>query len=374
MIDDKTNEPLINRGDFIDQATEKWDTVNQKPAPRSPEMAEWKETRKNEARKAARFWDKYPKHLRVDLRQKLLVFVDMPSPELLTYLRSLLSHDEPSIWVKITDKGKSGQNQTKNVEIVGYPTLFFNSTGFAMDAQEQTRLFLLSPDTRPEKFRETLPFIAEKVSNRKKFQETLEANENRNQVKRLVEYVRSLNIQEIIIAPEDRDRVVSRFILEHKNLQARYQRDLPRLLALAKGYALFNAAERNLDDKGNLYAVAEDVDNGYELYNTVSNSNELGLPPHVYDFYKEIMEPQLKDGLGFTRRELSKEYFNKFKTHVGEKQLNKIIQLLSETGLVTEETDPNDKRSKRVFSAEREPLELSIEEKKEDRKGGQKRF
>ena len=247
---------------------------------------------------------------------------------------------------------------------------------FAMDAQEQTRLFLLSPDTSPDKFRETLPFIAEKVSNRPKFKAALEANESRNQVKRLIEYIKSLDTQEIIISIEDRDRIVKRFMAEHKNLKARYQRDLPRLLALVKGYALFNAATRDLDDKGNLLAVAEDVDRGYELYKTVSNSNELGLPPHIYEFYKEIMEPQLKDGLGFTRRELSKEYFNKFKNHVGEKQLGKIIQLLSETGLVIEEPDPNDKRSKRVFSAEREPLELSDEEKEVDKKekGRQKRL
>lgn len=372
LIDDKTGEQMINRGEFIDQAVENWDEANPKPAPRSPDLADWKDQRKVEVKKAARFWDKYPKHLRVDLKQKILVFVDMPSPELLTYLRSLLSHDEPSIWIKITDKGKSGQNQTKNVEIIGYPTLFFNSTGFAMDAQEQTRLFLLSPGTDSEKFKLTLPFIAEKVSDRPRFKAKLDSHPDRNQVKRLIEYIRGYGIQEIIIKPEDRDRIVKRFMEEHKNLKARYQRDLPRLLALVKGYTLFNAAIRNVDENGNLHAEAEDVENGYNLYKKVSNSNELGLPPHVYEFFKEVMEPELSQGFGFTRRELSKEYFKRFKSHVGEKQLGRIIQLLSETGLVIEEADPNDKRSKRVFSAEREPVELSEEEKEEDKKSKKK--
>lgn len=346
LIDDETGEPMLQRKEFIDQIMEPWYAAHPRTA-----GSEWREERKEKLRDAVQVYNDHPKHLRVDLKQKLLVFVDMPSPELLTYLRSLLSHDEPSVWVKITDKDRGGGNQTKNVEIIGFPTLFFNSTNFAMDAQEQTRLFLLSPDGNQEKLKKTLPFIAEKVSNRPKFKNALNINEERNRVMALIESIRMLDIQEIIISPEDVAVVMKRFMEEHELLIPRFQRDLPRLLALIKGYALFFAANRVIDNDKNLYATSEDVTNGYELYKSISDSNELGLPPHIFDFYRKIMLPTLKTGVGYTHRELALEYFNSFKTHIGENQLGKIIQLLNETGLVIEETDPNDRRIKRVYNA-----------------------
>jgi hypothetical protein len=182
LIDDDTGEPMLQRKEFMDQLMEPWYAEHPKTS-----GLEWREERKEKFREVAQTYADHPKHLRVDLKQKLLVFVDMPSPELLTYLRSLLSHDEPSIWVKITDRGKSGENQTKNVEIIGFPTLFFNSTNFAMDAQEQTRLFLLSPDGDQDKLKKTLPFIAKKVSNRPEFKAILNANEERNRLMALIE-------------------------------------------------------------------------------------------------------------------------------------------------------------------------------------------
>ena len=346
VIDDDTDEPMLPRSEYMNNYMKNWDITN-KDLP----IEEKKIRRKEAYRDGVQEYSEHPKHLRVDLKQKLLVFVDMPSPELLTYLRSLLSHDEPSIWIKIADKGKGGENQTKNVEIIGFPTLFFNSTSFAMDAQEQTRLFLLSPDTDQEKLKKTLPFIAEKVGNRPKFKAELDANTERRRLMDHIAYIKELDIQEIIIASEDSQGVVKRFMSEHTILTPRFQRDLPRLFSLIKGYTLFNAGDRVIDENHNLYATVEDVRRGYELYKSISDSNELGLPPHVYDFYKKVMEPTLKTGIGFTRRELAKEYYMTFKSHVGDKQLAKIIQLLNETGLIIEETDPSDKRIKRIYNA-----------------------
>ena len=345
-IDDETGEPMKPRSEYVADYMERWEALNYQLS-----TGEMRVRRKAAFSDAMMSYREHPKHLRVDLKQKLLVFVDMPSPELLTYLRSLLSHDKPSIWVKITDKSSGGENQTKNVEIIGFPTLFFNSTSFAMDAQEQTRLFLLSPDTNQEKLRKTLPFIAQKVSNRPLFKAMLNANVERNRLMEIILYIRGLDIQEIIIQPNDSNEVVKRFMSEHTVLTPRFQRDLPRLFSLIKGYALFNAANRVIDDDKNLYAIDEDVKRGYELYKSVSDSNELGLPPHIYDFYRKVMEPILSTGVGLTRRELSTEYRKAFKSHVGEKQLARIIQLLNETGLIIEETDPNDKRVKRVYNA-----------------------
>jgi len=87
----------------------------------------------------------------IDLKKKILVFLDQPHDQLLQRLRPLLSHDERVIIHKITDRAKRGSLITKRVWIEGFPTVLFCTAKFSMDEQERTRLILLSPETTREK-------------------------------------------------------------------------------------------------------------------------------------------------------------------------------------------------------------------------------
>ena len=60
-------------------------------------------------------WDKEAHVLTVDLRQKILVFLDQPHYSLLERLRPLMSHDQRELLYKITDKSAKGTMRTKNV-------------------------------------------------------------------------------------------------------------------------------------------------------------------------------------------------------------------------------------------------------------------
>ena len=82
----------------------------------------------------------------MDLQRKILIFLDQPHTLLLAHLRPLLSHDEKEIRIKITDKSQKFGLKTKNVFVVGYPSVVFCSAGLKIDEQEATRFLLLSPE------------------------------------------------------------------------------------------------------------------------------------------------------------------------------------------------------------------------------------
>lgn len=56
--------------------------------------------------------DKKRKITHIDLYQKILIFLDQPHDQLLQRLRSLLSHDEKQIIVKITDRSQDREQRT----------------------------------------------------------------------------------------------------------------------------------------------------------------------------------------------------------------------------------------------------------------------
>ncbi len=58
-------------------------------------------------------YDKEKNTITVDLSQKIIIFLDQPSTQLLSRLRALLSHDEKEIMAKITDKNQKGGNRKK---------------------------------------------------------------------------------------------------------------------------------------------------------------------------------------------------------------------------------------------------------------------
>ena len=62
---------------------------------------------------------------RVDLSRKILIFLDQPHNQLIAHLRPLLSHDQKTINIKITDKSKKHGLKTKNIFLIGYPVLVF---------------------------------------------------------------------------------------------------------------------------------------------------------------------------------------------------------------------------------------------------------
>ena len=92
-------------------------------------------------------WDPDKKQSRVDLANKILVFLDQPHDQLLQKLRPFLSHDKKEIKYKISDRSQKAGLRTKTIILVGYSTVVFCTAKFDLDQQERTRVFQLSPET-----------------------------------------------------------------------------------------------------------------------------------------------------------------------------------------------------------------------------------
>jgi len=293
-------------------------------------------------------WDKEAHVLTVDLRQKILVFLDQPHYSLLERLRPLMSHDQRELLYKITDKSAKGTMRTKNVILEGYPTVILCAAKLSLDEQEKTRVFILSPETSVRKLQESLQLAVKRVSDREAFREWVESHPLRKWLRDRIEAIQSANVKQVII--DDQDQVYQRFVTAHKRLAPRHQRDLPRILSLIKAHALLNLWWRERRGRGAIVAIQDDVDAGFELYNQIAKPNELGLSPQVYEVYETVIKPLLDNETVVDRRSILNKYFDYYGRHLGDETLRReIVPALIECGLVIEQPDPQDRRRKLLY-------------------------
>lgn len=282
----------------------------------------------------------------VDLHQKILIFLDMPHDMLLQRLRSLLSHDDREIVLKITDKKEKGGLRTKTIAIKGYPTVIFCSAKFSIADQEKTRLLLLSPEISQEKLREAIALKIERESDRQGFEKRLMENPERRFLKERVAQIKSAKIKYVQIPEEKRSQIYQQFLEDHNYLIPRHQRDITRLLAIIKAHALLNFMHR--ERVGDSIIVSdEDVEAGFKLYYGISEANELGLSPELFNIYSKLKPHFNDDGLNLI--EFQAAYYKAFHKPIGYDSARKTLKTLCSVGLLTEKTDPNDRRMPKYF-------------------------
>jgi len=287
----------------------------------------------------------------IDLHQKILIFLDQPHDQLLQRLRSLLSHDEKQIVVKITDRREKSGLRTKNIIIEGYPTVEFCTARYTMQDQEKTRLLLLSPEIGQEKLRETIALRIDKESDREAFSKRMMEDPQRKLLANRVWNIRQEHIVYVKIPEDLRSQICQHFLEAHKFLIPRHQRDITRLLAIIKGHALLNYMHRErIGDS--IFVNLEDVEVGFMLYSSVSEANELGLSPELYVIYQKL-EPSIKDSEnGITKKDFQKLYHREFHKPIGGKATDSILKMFESVGLLIEQPDPNDRRVMRYIPPE----------------------
>jgi hypothetical protein len=232
-------------------------------------------------------WDEEQRVKRIDLSRKIMIFLDMPHDQLLQRLRPLLSHDRKELLVKITDRSKVRGLGTKQILLIGYPTVVFCSTRYSMDQQERTRCLLLSPEVHEAKIRDALELISRRQSNRPKYRELVQSSPEYLFLQNRVNDVKNAYVEEVIIPEDLREELLSLFIEAHEHLIPRHMRDFPRLFAIVKACALLNIYQRE-QVNNHLIATIDDLYEAFDLYSQISKPNELGIPPEVYEFYENV--------------------------------------------------------------------------------------
>lgn len=285
----------------------------------------------------------------VDLERKILIFLDQPHTLLLQHLRPLLSHDEKEIHIKITDKSQRYGLKTKNVVIKGFPSVIFCSAGLKIDEQEATRFILLSPETTQDKIREGILEAIKKEADLEVYLEELNNNPKRQLLIERIKAIKEENIKEIKLL--NLERIKDKFFSEHKELKPRHQRDIKRLISLIKSLALLNLWHRETENLDIIIASDDDIEDGFRIWEEISFSQELNLPPYIYRVFVEViilLYQQKQQGL--TRKDIMQGYIKTYNRPIAEWQLRReIIPMLEMAGLVIQEQDPEDKRNKLII-------------------------
>jgi DNA primase len=292
----------------------------------------------------------------VDLSRKILIFLDQPHNELLARLRPLLSHDKKEISLKITDKSQKAGLRTKNVLLKGYPSVIFCTAGLRIDEQETTRFLLLSPEVNQEKIRQGILESIRKEADADSYKDWLDENPER---KLLKERIRAIKLEDVgQIRIENYEGLVKRFFEKNKVLKPRHQRDIKRLASIIKSLALVNLWWRERNGT-TITANAEDVEQAFKIWEAISESQDLNLPPYIYNLYQKVIlkawEEKNSSGtglrlLGLSRQEILQKHFEVYGRMLDTNQLRQqILPMLETTGLIIQEPDQNDKRKMLIY-------------------------
>lgn len=293
-------------------------------------------------------WDKDRRILIVDLKQKLIIFLDQPHYTLMERLRPLLSHDRAELLYKITDKNKRGALRTKNVLLIGFPTVLFCAAKLSLDEQERTRVFILSPETGQEKLDESIRLRIARDGDRVAFKVWVEMHPRRRWLRSRIEAIAKAGITQVVL--RDQDLIYERFRKSHPHLAPRHQRDISRIIALIKAHALLNCWHRESPQIATIEANREDVEAGFWLYGLIAKSNELGLAPQLYEIWDSVIKPLVETyETGVSRRTIIVKYHEVYGRFLSDERLRReILPALEASGLIVQETDPTDRRQRLV--------------------------
>lgn len=293
-------------------------------------------------------FDKEKQGYLVDLSRKILIFLDQPHTLLLQHLRPLLSHDKKEIQLKITDKSQKAGLRTKNIYLRGYPAVVFCTAGLKIDEQEATRFLLLSPEISQEKIREAIYLKIRKETDPRAYNDWLESDPGRKLLKERILAIKKAHIEDIKIGcPE---KIEQEFFSKNKVLKPRHSRDIARILSLVKCFALLNWWHRDRDGS-TVIANQDDIKEAFKIWDEIAESQELNLPPYIYNFYKDIiLAVWEKEKAGLSRGEILKKHFEVYSRMLPDWQLRReILPMLETAGLITQEPDPADKRKTLVY-------------------------
>jgi len=232
-----------------------------------------------------------------------------------------------------------------------------------IDEQEATRFLLLSPEVKQEKIRQGIESAIRREADRDEYLQWLESHPGRKSLKLRLEAIKQEQVGDIKIA--NYKKLEKRFLSNHKLLKPRHQRDIKRLVSIVKAFAVLNVWWRDSDGEG-IVATDEDVESAFTLWDIISESQELNLPPYVHDLYKDVILPAWKKKnhnrsnfeavtglLGLSRQEVLGKHYEVYGRMMSSFMLGKqILPMLETAGLIIQEQDPGDKRKLLVFPTE----------------------
>ena len=220
----------------------------------------------------------------VDLRNKIVVFLESINTETFKMLKSTMSHDnEENGWVDhkyVDDKGK-----VHTTRLIGAPCLIFNSLDNEYISEFATRCLTATPSTTKDKINSAM-----EISNRKSSFPWEYSVENFN--RRLIqEYIRKIRD----ILQKGKISVVNPFTDVYKVFsieQTRSMRDFNKYLELMAPYAMFKLFQRPvIIVAGRRYLVptVQDALDAKAAFDAIIQTTQTGTEQRIISFYYEVV-------------------------------------------------------------------------------------
>ncbi len=298
----------------------------------------------------------------VSLERRILLFYEQPNPELQAKLRAVLSHDQRELSYRITNKDKKGANRAELIIVRGFPATVFCSAAMRLDEQETTRAILLSPEVTAAKIQAAITQTVQRGADKAKYDALLSANPERVALKDRILAVGRAQVDDIIIP--NPDEILRRFNDRFKKAKPRHMRDSDHLMNLVKAATLLNVWHRKQAD-GTIVASRSDIDQVFELWGRLIESQDMNVPPAVMAFHKmyilpafaeKLLNPDFSEGMekrliGLSTEDLSAYYFRKEGAPLNDELLRKQIlpQLKASGMIVRQKPEKGDKRSPHIF-------------------------
>jgi len=296
----------------------------------------------------------------VDLRNKILVFLETPNRETLNILKPILSHDKEEIKFKIVTGTSKKKHVTKTAIIQGWPATIFCTTRTRTDTELSTRSLMATPDLTPKKIRGTVSIIFDDAVD----PTSREINvKDRNWIRKfLLDKKEELKKLSRKVKKEEYFNVLREAVLKIPYKQVRLARDLKKLISLIDVMAFLHSANRRKTEKNEVIANEYDIVTACFIYDCIREPTELGLPAPVLDFFEKVYLP-LQQILpeGVNKLQLMEKYRKVYHVPISEQWLRKnfLNPLCEEVGWLAKDRDPNDSRQI-IFvpGYEKNPLEV----------------
>jgi hypothetical protein len=293
----------------------------------------------------------------VDLKGKILVFLEAPSYETFNMLRPILSHDAQEISYRFTDKSGKGQLQTQHVVIRGWPATIFCSTKEKYVQDLATRGFSHTPESTEMKYQEANVLTGRRAAFPWKF----ERDFNFMLLEAYIRFLRN-NLEHVWIAVPYAEYFAQKFPSKFP----RSMRDFKHVLNLMKIHALFHFAQRPIfirkvkpeilgDDPSvseekeiqeqYVMATKRDYDVVIALWDKIRETTETSAPGHIMKLYHDVVEDVAKRG-EFSIEDLTDGWNLKFENKKSSDAIRKMAEFLCDAGYLTSRIDRDNKKRK----------------------------
>lgn len=315
----------------------------------------------------------------IDMKNKILVFLEAPQRDTFARLRPILSHDAHEITYKFTDKGGQGQLRTNTVVIRGWPAVIYLKAGKGKEdeiwPEIQSRFSTISPKMTSEKYREAVKLTAMKEGLPEGvFKRKLGLDTGTAKVEKWIRTIRERLLELVESARKATGEPAPNiFWIPFYNkigegfpaAIGRHMRDSKRFIKAMQMSAAINVFARpilKIDGAENIIVVLEDYQRAIRLFFEDGEELFSGIPGHVITFFKDVVLPEWDgrhansegqtslEGVkeapdGLTSDQLARAYkqvHEKSRRTLAGKTINlHYLRVLEDAGLMTKNPDPN---------------------------------